>query len=185
MHYRSAVNSFLLARAIFSFSPSSERLGPAPDAIVFHHVFARGVLKGPYARLRAVRGGSEWGTLRGDGVLTVESQHVLMTERREFVFATLSGMYDLGDDGFEDGLRAGGLSGRARAEVAIRYCASGAEYRWLNRLVCIGLGERDFTRSTLSLDIYGLRERPPIASGSGKGASGNRHGSGTDKRGAQ
>jgi hypothetical protein len=152
------MKGLLLGQGAFRFDPTGERIGPAPDAMMLHHVFSGGALEGPFLHLRVLPGGGEWASVRGDGVATVESRHSLQTSRDEYVFARFSGVYDFGNDGYENVLFDRPLQGLARVEVAIRYHAAASEYRWLNRLLCIGLGERDFTRSLLAVRVYGFGE---------------------------
>jgi hypothetical protein len=50
------------------------------------------------------------------------------------------------------------LSGRGRAEVAIRFYTGAKEYRWLNRAQLVGVGERDFASRTLALRLFQLED---------------------------
>lgn len=150
------MNGRLLASGTFWFARSWERIGPAPDALVAHHVLSSGILAGPLVPMLVVQSGGEWLTLRGDGVANVEGRHTLRIAAQEFVFARVSGLYDLGDDGFENGLLDDGLQGTARAELAVRFHTASPGYSWLNRLQCLLLGERNFSNSSLTADIYGF-----------------------------
>jgi len=152
------VISQLLASGTFWFAPSPERIGPAPDALAAHHLLSSGLLAGPLIPMLTVQSGGEWFTLRGDGVAAVEGRHTLRTAAQEHVFARVSGIYDLGEDGFERGLHADGLHGTARAELAVRYHTASPRYCWLNRLQCLVLGERDFSNSSLTVGIYAFGE---------------------------
>ena len=159
------MNGQLLASGTFWFAQSPERIGPAPDALAAHHVLSSGLLAGPLIPMLTVQSGGEWFTLRGDGVATVEGRHTLRTAAQEFVFARISGLYDLGEDGFERGLHCGGLQGTARAELAVRYHTASSRYCWLNRLQCLVLGERDFSNSSLMASIYGFGEYAAFVAG--------------------
>jgi hypothetical protein len=144
----------LLAEANIEFHPDYQRIGPAPDEIVLHYTVASGRLKGPCVDLTAVPyGGGEWGTMRGNGVIALESRHVLRTPTDDLVYITSTGVYDLGDDGYVDALEDV-LEGRGRADVAIRFYTAANEYRWLNRTQFVGVGERDFASHTLALRLF-------------------------------
>lgn len=149
------MNGLLLASGTFWFEQSPERIGPAPDALVAHHVLSSGILAGSLIPMLVVQSGGEWLTLRGDGVAIVEGRHALRLAH-EFVFARITGLYDLGEDGFERGLVGEGLQGAARAELAVRFHTASPSYCWLNRLQCLVLGERDFTNCSLTVDVYGF-----------------------------
>lgn len=152
------MNGQLLASGTFWFAQYPERIGPAPDALAAHHLLSSGLLAGPLIPKLTVQSGDEWLTLRGDGIATVEGRHTLRTAAQEFVFARITGLYDLGEDGFENGLLAEGLQGTARAELVVRYHTASPRYCWLNRLQCLVLGERDFSNSSLTASIYGFGE---------------------------
>jgi hypothetical protein len=148
----------LLAEAKLEFHVEHQRIGPAPDAILLHYTVGSGKLEGPSVSLTAVPyGGGEWGTMRGDGVIALESGHMLRTADDELVYSTFSGVYDAGDRGYEDALDDA-LASSVRAEVAIRFYTAAKDYRWLNRGQFVGLGRRDFGSRTLALRIFLLDE---------------------------
>ena len=146
----------LVAEAELEFHPDHQCIGPAPDALVLHYTVASGKLEGPEVELSAIPyGGAEWGTMRGDGVIALESRHVFRTPHGDLVYTTFFGLYDVGDDGYIDALDCA-LGSSARAEVAIRFYTPAKDYRWLNRAQFVGLGERDFVSRTLALRIFAL-----------------------------
>lgn len=143
----------LLAEAALHFQPHHHRIGPTPDGIIFHYVIASSTFEGPLIHLSAVPNcGGEWGTMRGDGVMAFESRHVLRAPTDDLICTTFSGLYELGDDGYVDALDDT-LTSKARAELAIRFHTTAKDYRWLNHVQFIGLGERDFGSHTLGLRI--------------------------------
>jgi hypothetical protein len=150
------MNGLLLASGTLWFERSPERVGPAPDALASHHLLASGILAGSMIPMLVAQSGGEWLTLRGDGIAIVEGRHALRLAAQEFVFARVSGLYDLGEEGFERGLHGDGLQGTARAELSVRFHTASPSYCWLNRLQCLVLGERDFTNCSLTVDIYGF-----------------------------
>jgi len=146
----------LLGEAVVDFHPDHHRIGPAPDEIIFHFVISSSTFEGPQVHLSAVPNcGVEWDTMRGDGVMTHESRHILRTPSDELICARLSGLYDAGNDGFLDALDDA-LTSKARAQVAIHFYTAAKEYRWLNRAQLIGFGQRDFSSHTLDLHVFCL-----------------------------
>jgi len=145
-----------LAEVRLEFHPEHQRVGPAPDEVVFRFTVSAGRVEGPRLDLTVVPcGGSEWGTIRGDGMFGLDMRHMLRTGDGELVYATFSGLYDLGDDGYLDALEDR-LSSKARADLMVRFYTAAGEYRWLNREQFVGSGERDFASRTLALRIFSL-----------------------------
>jgi hypothetical protein len=144
----------LLGEAVLTFQPEHYRIGPAPDAIILHYTVASGTFHGPRLRLAVIPSrGAEWDTMRGDGVMALESKQVLRTPSGDFVCVSLSGLYDLGDDGYVDALDDL-LTSKVSAKPVIRFQTGAKDYRWLNRELFIGYGQRDFGARTLELRIY-------------------------------
>ncbi len=156
----------LVAEAKFDFHPHRHLIGPAPDEIMLHYVVAAGTFQGPRIELTAVANcGAEWDTVRGDGVILFESRHVLHTPADDLVCASLSGLYDVGDDGYVDALDD--VLTAVPAEFTARFYTGAQEYRWLNRALFVGQGRRDFALHTLSLHIYELETQRPSSQYSG------------------
>jgi Protein of unknown function (DUF3237) len=148
----------LLGEALLGFAPEHYRIGPAPDEIILHYVIASGTFHGARLRLSAIPNcGAEWNRVGGDGVMAFESRQVLQSPSGDLVCASFSGIYDLGDDGYVDAL-GDALTSKAGAEVAIRFQTGSKIYRWLNRELFIGRGQRDFAARTLRLRIFSVDE---------------------------
>ena len=144
----------LLAEGTLTFASQHFRIGPAPDDIVLLYTIASGTFEGPRIHLTAVPNtGAECDRMRADGVISLESRQLLSTPSGDLFYVTLSGIYDVGDDGYVDALDDV-LKSRARAELAIRFYAAADNYRWLNRAQFVGLGQRDFGTDTLTLQIF-------------------------------
>jgi hypothetical protein len=144
----------LLGKALWRYNPERRSIGPATDAIILHHSLASGSLTGPRMRLSVIpEGAGEWCTIRGDGIISIESRFMLQTPLEELVYATVAGMYDAGEDGYVDALD-GTLSVAAPANVVIRFFTSAKNYLWLNKTQYVGTGERDFSSRTLTLRVF-------------------------------
>jgi Protein of unknown function (DUF3237) len=145
----------LLAEARVDFQPDHHRIGPTPDEIIFHYNIASGTIRGPRIELVAIaNGGGEWDTVRGDGVIAFESRQLLRNPSGELVYVSFNGFYDVGEDGYENALDDL-LTSTVPAEFVVRFHAAG-EYRWLNRVLLFGRGQRDFSSHTLTVDIFAL-----------------------------
>jgi hypothetical protein len=144
----------LLAIARFDFDAQHHRIGPAPDEVILLYTIASGRLEGPGVDLSVIPGCSgECGIMRGDGMIALESRQLLRSPGDDLVYATFSGFYDLGNDGYVDALDDL-LAASACAQITVRFYTAAKNYRWLNRLQFIGIGQRDFTTRTLALRIF-------------------------------
>jgi hypothetical protein len=144
----------LLAEGTLTFASEHFRIGPAPDDIMLLYTVASGTFEGPQLHLEAIPNtGAEWNRVRGDGVISLESRQLLRAPAGDLLYITLSGIYDLGDDGYLDALDDA-LKSNARAELAIRFYTAADKYRWLNRAQFVGLGQRNFAKRTLALQIF-------------------------------
>ncbi len=72
------------------------------------------------------------------------------------IYLSYTGVGDLGEDGYERFLR-GELSGSVPLRVVQRFLTAHPDYRWINRLQCLGIGEVDLDRSEVSYDVYAVR----------------------------
>jgi hypothetical protein len=148
----------LLAEANVEFKPDHHLIGPTPDEIMLHYVVASGMFRGPGIELAALANcGEEWDTVRADGVIAFESKHVLRSRSGELVCASFTGLYDVGDDGYVDALDDL-LNSKVPAEFVVRFYTAAREYRWLNRALFVGRGERDFSLHTFGLQIFALEQ---------------------------
>jgi hypothetical protein len=142
-----------LAEAALDFDPEHHRIGPAPDEVVFYYAIASSTFEGPDVHLSAVsKSGGEWCTMRGDGIMSLKSKHVLRTQTGDLVYTTFEGIYDLGEDGYVDALDDT-LRSTAHAALTVRFYTAAKEYRWLNRAQLTGVGQRDFAANDLRLRI--------------------------------
>jgi len=145
-----------MGEALLCFAPEHYRIGPAPDEIILHYVIASGAFHGARFRLSAIPNcGVEWNRVGGDGVTALESRQVLRSSSGDLVCASFSGIYDLGEDGYVDAL-GDALTSKVEAEVAIRFQTGAKTYRWLNRELFVGHGQRDFAAQTLRLRIFSV-----------------------------
>jgi hypothetical protein len=148
----------LLAEAKVDFQPDHYLIGPTPDEIIVHYLVASGTFFGPYVELTAIANcGTEWDTVRGDGVIAFESRQVLRSPAGDLVCANFAGLYDVGNEGYADALDDV-LASKVPAEFVVRFYTAAREYRWLNRTLFVGSGERDFSHHTFGLQIFALQK---------------------------
>lgn len=115
-----------------------------------------GTFVGPRLKGEVLPGGGDWVLLRGDGVNELDIRLTLRTNDGPLIYVRCDGIFDAGPD-----VRARIAAGEdvAPAEYYFRTTLvfeTGAEqYRWLNRLVAVGVGRR--TRSGMVTDVFVIR----------------------------
>ena len=145
-----------VATLALTFDPETVHIGPAPEALYFQHCLASGRVRGDEIDATVLRRGTEWASLRGDGVLTVELRFIFEAWPRKFVLAELRGVCNLGENGYE-ALLDGVPPHSAAIDLVVTFHTAVGELRWLNRIHCVGAGRRDFRRSTLEATLYQQR----------------------------
>ena len=101
--------------------------------------------------------GGDWLVIRTDGVGILDVRATIETrDEGALIYVTYTGVGDLGEDGYEKFLR-GELSGSVPLRVVPRFLTSHPDYRWINRLQCLGIGEVDLDRLEVSYDVYAVR----------------------------
>ena len=111
-------------------------------------------LTGQRWRLRTV--GGDWLLLRTDGVGILDVRATLELDDGALVYTTYGDVVDLGPDGYNQFLK-GILPPRPELRIAPRYYTSHADYVWLNRLQCVGVGVFDVAQSRVSYDVFAMR----------------------------
>ena len=133
-----------------------EVIGPVPEGIRVNFYVTSGEISGPklYGKLHPV--GGDWLTLRTDGVGILDVRATFETQDEALIYVTYTGVGDLGEDGYERFLR-----GELRSTVPLRggprFQTANPDYKWLNRLQCVGIGEANLESLEVSYDVYALR----------------------------
>lgn len=132
-----------------------EVIGELPGGFRLNFRVAEGSVEGP--KLRGVmRGGAvDCYTWRRDGVGLVDVRATIGTHDGALIGVAYAGVADAGEGAFER-LLCGDIPRAMPMRVAARFEASHADYRWLNRLQCIGIGQTDIPGMQVSYDFYGL-----------------------------
>jgi hypothetical protein len=95
-------------------------------------------------------------TIRHDGIGLMDVRATVETEDGALLYASYQGYCDFGHDGYQRF-----LDGRwpeiAPTRTAPRIRTAHANYAWLNRLQCIGIGEVRMQELVYTYDLYALR----------------------------
>ena len=101
-----------------------QKLGPVPHGIRSVVPVTGGDFEGPRLRGRVLPGGGDWLLLRPDGVLELDLRITLETDDHALIYMTFQG------------LRHGSYF-----RTLPRFETSTESYAFLNRIICVGVGE--------------------------------------------
>jgi hypothetical protein len=145
---------------IFSYTATvnspPEVIGPVPEAIRVNFYVTGGRVEGPKLNGKILPVGGDWLTIRTDGVGILDARATFETEDGALIYTTYSGVLDLGEDGYHKFLRQE-MPAYIQLRIAPRYYTAHHEYKWLNRVQCLGIGQADMERSEVHYDIYAVR----------------------------
>jgi hypothetical protein len=136
-----------------------EVIGETPDGIKVNWFWspAEGEVIGPTLSARVRHIGGDWMTIRRDGIGIMDVRATLETIDGALLYVSYQGYYDLGPDGYHDFL-AGRWPVRAPTRTSPRVSTADARYLWLNRTLCIGIGEVTISNGvTYRYDLYAVR----------------------------
>jgi len=119
-----------------------QKLGTVPHGVRSIVPVAGGDFEGPRLRGKVLPGGGDWLLLRSDGVLELDLRITLETDNHALIYMTFQGLRH----GPPDAIAA---LGRGEAVDPARYYfrtlprfeTSTEKYAFLNRIVCVGIGE--------------------------------------------
>ena len=145
---------------IFSYTVTlnpPEVIGPVPEGARANFYVSGGEATGPKVNGKFRPVGGDWLVIRTDGVGILDVRATIETrDEGALIYPSYTGVGDLGEDGYEKFLR-GELSGSIPLRVAQRYVTSHPDYRWINRLQCLRIGEVNPERSEGGYDVYAVR----------------------------
>ncbi|MFB2970429.1 DUF3237 domain-containing protein [Aerosakkonema sp. BLCC-F183] len=133
-----------------------EFIGPVPEGIRANAYFVGGLVKGPKMNGKVLPGGGDWVTIRPDGVGLIDVRATFETDDGALIYTNYLGVYDLGEDGYQKFLNQA-IPQQFPLRIAPRYHTVHPNYKWLNRLHCIGIGQAFLERSEVEYDIYAVR----------------------------
>ena len=144
---------------IFSYTGSlgpPEIIGEVPEGLRVNFYSTGGEITGPKMRGVVRPVGGDWMTVRRDGVAYLNVRTTFETHDQAVILVTYEGVIDLGEGGYQAFVR-GELPEMAKLRIAPRFVTSHADYLWLNRLFCIGVGEYRAQTNVATYDVYALR----------------------------
>jgi truncated hemoglobin YjbI len=138
-----------------------EVVGVMPDSLRINWHVIEGTFVGPGVEATILPGATDWSRIRKDGVGTVNVQATLETRTGARIYARYGGLFDLGPDGYARALRDD-FDPLPPVVVTPIYATADAQFEWLNRAQCIGVGRMDMSILRFEFDVYVVRvgDRP-------------------------
>lgn len=133
-----------------------EVIGPVAEGLRANFYFAGGQVSGPRLTATVRPVGGDWITIRTDGVGILDIRATLESRDGALIAVAAPGIADLGEDGYEKFLRQAPPP-IVPLRLTPRNQTAHPDYRWLNRLCCVGIGQADLQRFEVSFDVYALR----------------------------
>ena len=143
---------------IFSFSGTlkTEVIGPLPEGIRVNFYVTGGDVEGPMVKGQVLPVGGDWLTIRSDGIGILDVRATFQTHDGALIYATYSGVADLGADGYQKFLQQD-LPPSIPLRIVPTFHTAHPAYVWLNRIQCLGIGQADMARLEAKYDIYAVR----------------------------
>jgi hypothetical protein len=135
-----------------------EVIGRVPEGLRVNVSVTGGEVTGPkvFGKVRPLLSG-DWSTIRPDGVAILDVRGTIETTDGALICATYFGTSDRGEDGYEKALQGIAIPGPIPIWISPRFYTSHADYLWLNRLHCLGIGASFPERAEVAYDVYAVR----------------------------
>lgn len=122
------------------FGINFDMIGPVPYGLQANELAVGGDVHGPKVNGKIKPTGGDWFVLRQDGVGEVDARLTIETDDGVLIYMRLSGVSDLGEDGFTKVTQEGAFPDFIPFHVVARFTAGAGDYAWLNRVQGVGIG---------------------------------------------
>jgi hypothetical protein len=135
-----------------------EIIGVTPEGIkvAWYWYPAEGTVDGPRLKAKVRRLGGDWMTIRPDGIAVMDVRATLETYDGALLYVSYPGYFELGENGYQDFL-AQRWPRKAPTRTTPQFDAAHPNYRWLNRVQCLGIGEVRMDELVYTYDLYAVR----------------------------
>lgn len=144
---------------LFSYTATlkpPEGIGPMAEGLKLNWYVTGGEVTGPRVKGQVLPVGGDWVTIRTDGVAILDVRVTIESDDGALILMVSSGVMDLGEEGYQRALQRQ-LPEIIHLQSAPRFFTAHPQYRWLNRIQCVGVGKADSGNFTVSYDIYAIR----------------------------
>ena len=116
----------------------------------------RGMFSGVKLRGDLLPGGGDWVLQRRDGIAELDIRFVLRTDDGQLIYVTCDGIFDISPE-IRERIRTGGEIDPSEYyfRTAVTFETSADNYRWLNRLLAVGVGKR--TPTGMTTEVFAIR----------------------------
>lgn len=116
----------------------------------------RGEFSGARLRGDLLPGGGDWVLQRHDGIAELDIRFVLRTDDQQLIYVTCDGIFDISPE-HRERIRAGGEVDPSDYyfRTAVLFETGAEKYRWLNRLLAVGVGKR--TAAGMVTEVFAIR----------------------------
>lgn len=140
-----------------TLDPNREQIGPTPEGLKINIYVTGGEVTGPRIKGKVRPVGADWYTLRTDGVGILNVRATLETDDGALIYMTYRGVSDAGEGAYERFLKGEPPAGGAPIHTAPVLTTSHPDYLWVNRILCLGVGESFPESKRIGYDIYAVR----------------------------
>jgi hypothetical protein len=118
--------------------------------------FRGGEFSGPRLRGQVLAGGGDWVLLRRDGVSELDIRLALRTEDGALIYVACDGIFDIAPEVRERIMKAEPVDpAEYYFRTALRFETGAQAYRWLNRILAVGVGRR--TPTGMVTEVFAVR----------------------------
>ena len=116
----------------------------------------RGTFSGAGLRGNLLPGGGDWVLQRQDGIAELDIRFVLGTDDAQLIYMTCDGLSDISPE-IRERIRNGGEVDPSEYyfRTAVTFETGAEKYRWLNRLLAVGVGRR--TPTGMLTEVFTIR----------------------------
>ncbi len=132
-----------------------EIIGPTPEGLRITFYSIGGEITGPKLIGKVLPTGGDWMTVRQDGIGVQDVRTTFKTTDGALILVRYAGLIDFGPNGYKNVL-AGNLPKKVALHSSPRFMTSHPDYAWLNRCLCVGIGEYDAASNAATYDVYAI-----------------------------
>jgi hypothetical protein len=132
-----------------------EIIGQTPEGFIVNWPPVGGTLDGPAFRAIVIPGGEHQAVIRTDGMAILRSSVTIKTDDHALIEMRHMGTVDYGRN-WQHWLQAGNWPAKLPVRKEIRLLTAATRYEWLNRLLCLGIGEVRPADAFYSYDMYSV-----------------------------
>ncbi len=116
----------------------------------------RGTFSGAKLRGDLLPGGGDWVLQRQDGIAELDIRFVLRTDDEQLIYVTCDGIFDISPE-MRERIRIGSEVDPSEYyfRTAVTFETGAEKYRWLNRLLAVGIGMR--TPAGMVTEVFTIR----------------------------